>query len=426
MGPEELAGLLKTASPLLRAHFGQEITLHSPGLVKDGIRCCVVRCEVTGPGSRPRSVIVKQIKPDREAARGFTDWASLAFLSGLDGSGEAPRGAGLPPGEGSQPHTVSATRSVVRGGAFTEQKLGATRHSDGLAPRFLGGDPGAGVYVIEDLGGSLTLDDLLNGRDPSALWDAMRRLAVQAARLNGVTGGCESDFLRIRAALPGAECVDRRRDAKQWLAGRPRLHAWFEAVTCPVPEGFDVALAHVARAYAEPGPFLAFTHGDFAPSNNHVAGKEIRLLDFEYGGFRHAFYDITAWNVLCPLPEPLVDEISCWYRAELVRTFPAARDDGSYREAWALLSTYRALAMLIWIPPAILEANRPWVGDWSAREAVLAALGRLIRSAAGQAELEPTTEGVRGLETRLRARWPEYGEVLPAWPALQALEHDEL
>ena len=48
--------------------------------------------------------------------------------------------------------------------------------------------------------------------------------------------------------------------------------------------------------FGEPGPFLAFTHGDPAPTNNHVAGDEVRLLDFEYGGFRHALYDITAWS----------------------------------------------------------------------------------------------------------------------------------
>jgi hypothetical protein len=76
--------------------------------------------------------------------------------------------------------------------------------------------------------------------------------------------------------------------------------------------------------------------------------------------------------------------------------------------------------MLTWIPCAILEANRAWVGEWSAREAVLAALRRLIRSTSGEKSLEPITGAAAGLETRLSARWPEYGEALPAWPALQS------
>ena len=45
-------------------------------------------------------------------------------------------------------------------------------------------------------------------------------------------------------------------------------------------------LEQVARELADPGPFLAFTHGDMAPSNTLFTREGPCLLDFEYGGMR--------------------------------------------------------------------------------------------------------------------------------------------
>ena len=63
------------------------------------------------------------------------------------------------------------------------------------------------------------------------------------------------------------------------------------------------------------------------------------------------------------------------------------------------------------------------MGDWTAREAILGALGRLRRALAGLAELAPIRGRTAGrLESRLRARWagdgtlPE-GDHGPRWPA---------
>jgi hypothetical protein len=74
--------------------------------------------------------------------------------------------------------------------------------------------------------------------------------------------------------------------------------------------------------------------------------------------------------------------------------------------------------MLTWIRPDILKENQSWVGEWTAREAVITALRRLGHAAGGLWELGPVTDAAGNLERRLRALWPEYGEVIPHWPAL--------
>jgi hypothetical protein len=374
---DDLGDFREQAARLLRRALGEDAALRTVTRIKDGARCGVFRCEVSAASANVASVILKRMKPVPEAERAFTDWASLAFLSRLPGT-------------------------------------------QGIAPRFYGGDPEQGIYAIEDLGGSRSLEDVLTGSDPAALRQALTALAVQSARLHVHTMGQEEEFSRLRRALPQDGGPDRRREAEKWLAGRAAIREWFDAARCPLPAGFDHALERIAGVYAEPGPYLAFTHGDPAPTNNHLAGEDVRLLDFEFGGFRHALYDLTAWYVLCPLPEYLVGPMSRSYRVALAAGCPAAGDEACYREAWASLCAFRALAMLTWIPRETLAQNKSWVGDWTRREAVLSAVLRLHAATAVTPTLAAVAEAAARLEQALRSRWPEYNEVFPRWPALAA------
>jgi hypothetical protein len=374
MNPDDLCA---RAVPLLRRALGENVDLRKLERIKDGSRCEVFRCAVSVPSSGIASVIIKRKKPVPEAERAYTDWASLSFLSQLPG----------------------------------------TR---GIAPRFYGGDPVEGIYAIEDLGGSRSLEDVLTGRDPAALRKTLRALAIQTARLHAQTMGREEEFARICRSLPDTGVPGRRQEAERWLGSRTKLYDWLGALRCRLPSGFEVSLEQITHLFAEPGPFLAFTHGDPAPTNNHVAGDDVRLLDFEFGGFRHALYDLTAWYVLCPLPEGLVEEMSQAYRAELATTCSAAADDTLYREAWAHLCAYRALAIMTWLPCDLLDKDRPWAGDWSGRGAALAAVSRLRLAAADVEGLAPVTEAATLLREALRARWPDLGDGLPPWPVLHS------
>src|SRR5581483_11634345 len=107
---------------------------------------------------------------------------------------------------------------------------------------------------------------------------------------------------------------------------------------------------------------LAFSHGDPAPSNNHIASSGVRLADFEYAGYRHALYDITAWAILCPLPWAWVNTMEQVFRRILGASpvWGTLVDGERYREAWAAMCAYRALAMVTWFSPDLLAQDAPW------------------------------------------------------------------
>ena len=372
---ESVALLGQQATAVLRRQWGADIVLKTPVVLKDATRNRIVRYAVAGAAPPGRqSVIVKQIT--REATRGFTDWAGLAFLTGVPGTA-------------------------------------------GLSPRFYAGDPAAGFFVMQDLGGSRSLDDVLRGDDPAAVWAGFLALARQTARLHGLTLNREAAFTQARADLPEADALTRHAEAARWRAGLSRVDDWLAAVDYPAPAGLAACCARIADVYADPGPFLTFTHGDMAPTNNHLADGHISLVDFEYGAFRHALYDVTCWQMLCPLPEDLVAAISATYRAALAQFCPAAQDADQYAAAWADLCAYRGLVMLQWISPGILEANRSWVDDWTMREAVLTTTERLRDVSAPFPDRAPLTAAAAALARALRRRWPEFTTVLPHWPALR-------
>ncbi|MEJ7811947.1 MAG: hypothetical protein WKG32_16160 [Gemmatimonadaceae bacterium] len=378
--PVELRATVSAATDVLRRRFGAHVSLAEPTVLKDWERNLVVRCLVepaagsSAYGHDPvhDSVIIKWIRHD--GALGFSEWASLRFLTEL------------PP-------------------------------ATGLAPRFLGGDTNARVFVMEDLGGSRSADDVLRVGDAAAATDVMRALAARSGELHAATLGREVEFDTLRARLPDSPGHDRRAEAEGWLGSLGSLDGWMDALGLTRPPGLDAAIRAVAAAYADPGDFLAFTHGDPAPTNNHVTGSHVRLLDFEYGAYRHAIYDMTAWRVLCPLPVPVVETMERAHQAVLSGVCAAARDEERYRDAAAQMTAYRAIVMASRIGPDVLARNEPWVEAWTRREALLAAISRLAATVGGIAGLAPIGRLARAMEDRLRDRWPEYGDPIPQWPA---------
>lgn len=369
--PTDLS-FLSAARRLLQARWGDAVEPGTPTLIRRGPRHEVYRCPVNGA---PTTSVVCKVSTAEES-RCFADWASLAFLTSV-----APESQ--------------------------------------LAPVFHGGDADAGLFLMEDLGPSLSLDDRLRSTDDAACYADLEALATTTANLHAAAVGHEADFAAIRQALPQSPGLGRHREAVRWWSARDRVEAWFDATGIDLPTDFFPTMRLVAQSYAEPGAFLTFTHGDMAPTNNHVGSQGLRLLDFEYGAYRHALYDLTAWHVLCPLPEPIVTALCDTYRSSLARTWPVFDDDETFADAFASMSAYRALAMLGWIEPGIITTDRPWVEDWSSRAAVLAVTARLAAACEGVASLSPLALGIGRLHQALQQRWPEITDPLPPWPVFQ-------
>ena len=374
------------AASILSAVTGAAVRPTGTELIREGGRNLVVRCGMEDAPDGSRSVIAKQFLPGQDL--GFTDWACLRFLLGVPGA-------------------------------------------DHLAPVVLGGDAERRLFLMQDLRDTLgasqdrTLDDELRYGTPVTVTRAAIAVAQVTARLHAATLGThwERAFLRACGGLPKTEVHQRDAEAKRWVAHLPKAVAWLHAVGGETPAGFLECTQRIAATYSDPGPWLAFTHGDPAPTNTYLepTGAAARLLDFEYGGYRHALYDITAWWVLCPLPETLERTLRHAYRdtlrAALTEALPTAFDDVGFQKEWATLVAYRALAILSWVPLTALKEDHVRVDEWTARQSLIATAERLHAATTAVPQLSAMAAFATILTRGLRARWPECAQrdMVPRW-----------
>lgn len=393
------------AEKLLSATFGGSIHLDAGDDLGGSNRSLVYRFNVLdGPGDAPASVIVKQAhstadalyQPDRPTLPAWTlfnDWASLQFLSQLANSRK-------------------------------------------LAPQFYWGDRATGLFIMEDLGSGLRLDQFLLGNDPAAAELALIEFAAIHGRLHAMTIGMNEEFLRIREAL-GPSRMETDYYDYTWLAST--LYDTAKLVGVNPARGVDVELAALATALRHPGPFLAFNQGDSCPDNCLYVGSapsnetktgvqtDLRLLDFEGGMFRHALVEgvygrmhfPTCWCVY-RLPEQIPLRMEAVYRTELVKGCPAASDDRLFYNAVVEACT---LWMLDWYRefplPALLEKDRMIVTS-TVRQRFLVRSDILARVTEEIGHMEAISATIRAIATKLRTLWPE-ADVLPLYPAFRSL-----
>ncbi len=284
-----------------------------------------------------------------------------------------------------------------------------------LGPRLLAGDVDARLMVLEDLGRGRSLEAVLQGEDPRAATAGVLDTARLAGQLHTRTLGAQGDYELVRQALPPRPERVREQNARDLLEHAGRLLRWHAAVEAPAAPGLRAELEAVARTLADPGPFLAFTHGDLAPANLLFTPEGPRLLDFEYAGMRHALYDALMWLVTVPLPDELVARADITYRITLSAGCEAAQVDAEWVRARATVALARTVNLLQWLPPRVLEEDRPWAPGLSERGALLHHLARCRALLAPADGFPALTRTLEGLEARLRERWT----VAPfLWPAL--------
>jgi hypothetical protein len=358
----------------LAASLGAPVRVAGFRLLKSRTRNDVWRVAVEGDGA-PASVVVKRFKTDRD--RGLDEWASLAYLSER----------GLAPA---------------------------------LAPRFLAGDREARAFVMEDLGPGQSLEQALLGEDAEATAEALALVAGQTGRLHAATLAAHRRYDEVRDGLAPRTTTVALAAAAFLREGRPVLDAWLDAAGVPAPPGLDTAVDLVVGTVADPGPFTAFTHGDMAPGNTHLATGRVALLDFEYGGVRHALYDALLWTLFCPFPPALIERAERAYRAALEPACAAARDGDRYARERAIVAAWRTLDMLHWFRPDVLVADRPWAPGLTLHPALLHHLARFETMAASVRPLGALVDALSRLRPVLERRWPAAAGQVFVWPAFRS------
>lgn len=389
-----LTKTIALAERVLSASLGSRVHLDSTPQLDSSDRSHVFRlCLLEGPPDAPASVIVKRaVVGDDEnydpsaaafltpAWRLFNDWAGLQFLSDVAGF-------------------------------------------DPIAPRLYGGDRDAGLIVLEDLGTGETLDLLLLGKDRTAAERRLVELATLLGRMHALTLGRQPEFDQLRDTL-GPRDKATEHYTYDWLATALWSAAADLSIT-PAP-GIEEDLAALITMIREPGPFLAYTHGDPCPGNDLHRDSRLWLLDFEFGDYRHALTDGVYGHIFFPtcwcsnrVPASVVTQMEMAYRAILMQACPAARDDGLFAEAVVVSCAYWALTMYAWNPVAALVAQDEEWGIATVRQRVLERSEQLAQVAEQYGHLEALGATLKAIATKLRSRLPTDVDRLPFYPAFR-------
>ncbi len=408
------AATLAAVERVLAARFGGPVRLSlGPQTLSGGSedRSHVWRCLVLAgaPAGAPASVIVKGVivkgvegYDARDAAwnspawRLFNDWAGGQFLSGL-----------------------------------------ASHES--LTPVFLGGDKTSGVIVLEDLLEDLgaapngeTLADVLLGNDATRAENGLVVLARTLGRVHAATAGRAADFARLRNRLAPFDRPDATYlglpvgDALRTL---PEAFAAAPFGLAP-PPGLDAEIARITGTLQNPGPFLVYTHGDPCPANAYLsADGRLRLLDWEFGAFRHALLDgvygrvpFATCSFLGRLPAALPARMEAAYRTELARCgVPEAGDDTIFFHAAACACAFWTLAYWpAWHLSEVVAHDVQW-GRTTIRQRLVHRLETLAGTLGSLQHLPAVAAFARAAGERLRARWAGEGLAdLPLYPAFRA------
>jgi hypothetical protein len=261
-----------------------------------------------------------------------------------------------------------------------------------LAPRLRALNQSARLLALERLdAGSDLLQVIARGSG----------LDLAITRLGGLMAELAAGTTLSHALSPEADRCDPRNAEADALGERlGAILALGAAWGIPSDDRLERCARELVENYRTPYR-IAWTQGDPAPSNVLFAEGRAVLIDFEYGGFRHALHDLAQWQIRCPLPQS-------WYRSLQGSVERAMLDGGAYPDAarfaedLATMQAYASIYMLGFLPArAGFAADRSWVGDWTVHDALLCTTARGADAAAATPLLEPLSDWLRALNAAL-------------------------
>lgn len=376
---------LPVAERVVSEKFGREVRME-PGqlLTEEQRRSSVTRHSLSqGAPGTPETVVVKRANLQNLEGR-ERDWVYQGFLNDLAGV------------------------------KFLDATLGATSP----APRFYGADSDASLFVFEDLGELNDLVPRLIGSDPQSASEGLIRLATTLGKMHASTMGRASVYESMRAGLGPLQPNIYRA-----LGGNNALKRIFEKLGIDPSTRFWQEIEAVLGSIFEPGPFMAYTHGDPCPDNCTDTESQFKLFDFELGGFQHALLDASFARFMFPtcwcagrLPQDVWANWERVYRSELAASCPEATDDEMfYRGMLDCCAYWAALTMVQWLNSA-LEEDQVW-GIATRRQRILARLKAFTEFDEVPSHLDETRRVYEATYEKLIARWSSDVDDFAPYPA---------
>ena len=279
-----------------------------------------------------------------------------------------------------------------------------------VAPRILAEDPGRRLLVLEDLGATGTVADLLiSAAVPgSVAEDAVVDLFSVYGRVNAVARDAAAELDRLGGADHAIPAM-----GGDYLSERP-LERLAELLR---PLGVEVSAAAAREAeMLRSSRWISFSTGDACPDNAVVTPAGVRVCDLELCGFRNALLDGAACHLAFPacwcnlaLAPALRSRVDAAYRAELIGAFPQVADDAVYAAQMLRACATWAIVATGWLLPNALATDPPLDPRQpeSGRRSILGRLETFAAMAFQAGRLLAIAELASTLASRLRELWGE-------------------
>lgn len=384
----------RRVTSLLREYAGTPVNIARVQPVTEGWSAqfgawpWVTRCAIEGDtGAVPGSVIVKVRRPEGHT-RSAPEWfhnerVALEFLTSIGGS---------------------------------------------VGPRLFAADDEAGILVMEDLGTSPALEDLLLGNNSSVAEHGFMAFARALGRMHATTASHAGEYYQRRGRLgPVDPAFDRLsilgndigsgwRQLREIVADRPYLPSLDDT-------GSDVD--ELLRVLSEPGSYLAFSNGDTCPANCRMSDGGVRFIDFEHASFRHTGLDAAALRFpfpACPcwsrVPEDVGRRAEDAYRKEMARSCPDVLDHTSYARGLTAACAAWTLVRMVRLPK-LENADVPHPMCFSRRGQLLDTISTTVSCSHESDSLRSLASWLADVRDALRARWPHISSAQSLYPAFK-------
>ena len=261
------------------------------------------------------------------------------------------------------------------------------------------------------------------GDSPDEAASALRAHAKAVACLHHLTSASEELYVNLRDSLgPRVEF----REGLGWTRldyERKRIERGLEAINIRPEPSFWDEYESMSVAVSRPGAFRAFVHNDSCPDNTWMTGNDLKLIDFERGGYHHRLIDAVYARMSMPhcylaniVPMDVVHETEKEYRA-WVDCIAGLRADGQQFEKELVHACFFWVVSsgIFRIEESLLEDTEWGISTW--RQRVIHRLAALA-SACDEFEHMPATSRVaREAKRRLEGVWRT--EPMPVFPAFR-------
>ncbi|MUM18463.1 kinase [Mycobacterium sp. CBMA271] len=317
---DPVAQVMATAEELLTRRAGATVTLAEPEDLGGSGPAIVLRVRaVQNPFALPKSMVIKQVPEGGSDASVLREVVSYQFANSL-----------------------------------------TAKHRPG--PELVAYDIAERLIVLTDLGSAPTMSELLAERNRAATNHALMAWAQALGRMHVATVGREVDFAALLRRI-GVKKTDV--DSSQQRLGGAEAIAPLRQIlrteySLDVSEALVSRIQQTAELFGK-GGVRAFSPSEVAPDNILVTEHGVRILDYEWGGFRDIVLDIA--HALTVYPEflsaaerdavaELDDAMTEAWRSDVVSIAPALADDESLarrildaRLMWVWLATHEYLTI---------------------------------------------------------------------------------